>query len=116
MTNKELLKPQQLYDYEIEAIMHQINYPDSMLWMQMGLGKTICTLTTIIERMRAGFVKKTLIFGPLRVIQAVWARESRKWEHTNHLRFSVIHGTKDKRERALFADADVYLINYAVCL
>lgn len=62
--------------------------------------------------MRAGQVKKTLIFGPLRVIQAVWAREARKWSHTKHLRFSVIHGPKEKRTRALFADADVYLINY----
>lgn len=57
-------------------------------------------------------MNKTLIFGPLRVIQAVWARESRKWSHTNHLRFSVIHGTKEKRGRALFAEADIYLINY----
>jgi SNF2 family DNA or RNA helicase len=78
----------------------------------MGLGKTPVTLTTIVDRMRAGQVQKTLIFGPLRVIQAVWARESRKWSHTKHLRFSVIHGTKEKRSRALFADADIYLINY----
>jgi len=110
--SKELLKPQQLYDYQRECVMHQIKHPDSMLWLQMGLGKTPITLTTIIERMSAGLVKKTLIFGPLRVIQAVWAREARKWEHTKHLRFSVIHGTREKRERALFADADIFLINY----
>ncbi len=109
---KELLKPQQLFDYQRECIMHQIQHPNSMLWLQMGLGKTPITLTTIIERMKAGLVNKTLIFGPLRVIQAVWAREARKWEHTKHLRFSVVHGTRDKRERALFADADIYLINY----
>ena len=109
---KELLKPQQLFDYQRECIMHQLNNPDSMLWLQMGLGKTPITLTTIIELMRAGHIKKTLIFGPLRVIQAVWAREARKWEHTQHLRFSVVHGGRDKRERALFADADIYLINY----
>ena len=109
---KELLKPQQLFDYQRECIMHQVNLSNSMLWLQMGLGKTPITLTTIVERMKAGLVKKTLIFGPLRVIQAVWAREARKWEHTKHLRFSVIHGVKDKRERALFADADIYLINY----
>lgn len=92
--------------------MHQLTHDDSMLWLGMGLGKTPVTLTTIIDRMRAGQVKKTLIFGPLRVIQAVWARESRKWEHTKHLRFSVVHGNKEKRTRALFADADIYLINY----
>jgi len=83
-----------------------------MLWLQMGLGKTPITLTTIVDRMRAGQVEKTLIFGPLRVIQAVWARESRKWTHTKHLRFSVIHGPREKRTRALFADADIYLCNY----
>lgn len=107
-----LLTPQQLFEYQRQCIMHQLTHDDSMLWLGMGLGKTPITLTTIVDRMRAGHVKKTLIFGPLRVIQAVWARESRKWEHTKHLRFSVVHGVKEKRSRALFADADVYLINY----
>tara|TARA_R110000744_G_scaffold380326_3_gene500762 strand:- start:35239 stop:36738 length:1500 start_codon:yes stop_codon:yes gene_type:complete len=109
---KQLLKPQQLHAYQRECVMHQLTHPDSMLWLQMGLGKTPITLTTIVDRMRAGQVKKTLIFGPLRVIQAVWAREAKKWEHTKHLRFSVLHGVKDKRTRALFADADIYLCNY----
>lgn len=109
---KQLLKPQQLHAYQRECVMHQLTHPDSMLWLQMGLGKTPITLTTIVDRMRSGQVKKTLIFGPLRVIQAVWAREAKKWEHTKHLRFSVLHGVKDKRTRALFADADIYLCNY----
>lgn len=92
--------------------MHQLQHSDSMLWLKMGLGKTPVTLTSIVDRMRAGQVQKTLIFGPLRVIQAVWAREARKWSHTCHLRFSVLHGAKEKRARALFADADIYLCNY----
>lgn len=108
----DLLTPQQLHEYQRVCILHQLEHDDTMLWLGTGLGKTPVTLTTIVDRMRAGLVQKTLIFGPLRVIQAVWARESRKWTHTNHLRFSVIHGTKEKRARALFADADIYLINY----
>lgn len=107
-----LLTPFHLHDYQKECVMHQLSNDDSMLWLQMGLGKTPVTLTTIVDRMKAGQVKKTLIFGPLRVIQAVWERESRKWVHTSHLRFSVMHGTKDKRLRALFADADIFLCNY----
>ena len=107
-----LLKPQQLHEYQRECVMHQLQHDDSMLWLQMGLGKSIVTLTTIVDRMRAGQVQKTLILGPLRVIQAVWGRECRKWEHTQHLRTSVIHGNKDKRTRALFTDADIYLTNY----
>lgn len=108
----QLLTPQQLHDYQREAILHQLHHKDSMLWLGMGLGKTICTLTTIVDRMRAGQIQKTLIFGPLRVIQSVWSKEASKWSHTKHLRFSVLHGAKDVRTRALFADADVYLCNY----
>lgn len=107
-----LLTPHQLHEYQKECVLHQLEYPDSMLWLQMGLGKTAITLTTIVDRMRAGQVKKVLIFGPLRVIQAVWEREARKWTHTRHLRFSVLHGAKEKRTRALFADADIFLCNY----
>jgi SNF2 family DNA or RNA helicase len=107
-----LLQPQQLHDYQKQCVMHMLQHDDSMLWLGMGLGKTPVTLTTVVDRMRAGQVQKTLVFGPLRVIQAVWAREARKWSHTKHLRFSVVHGTKEKRSRALFADADIYLINY----
>jgi SNF2 family DNA or RNA helicase len=108
----DLLSPKQLHDYQKTAIIHQLTHPDSMLWLGMGLGKTVITETTIVDRMRAGLVRKTLIFGPLRVIQAVWAREARKWEHTKHLRFSVIHGDPEKRLRAMFNDADIYLCNY----
>lgn len=110
--NKPLLNPHQLHDYQRQCVLHQLYHDDSMLWLQMGLGKTPITLTSIVDRMRAGQVQKTLIFGPLRVIQAVWAREARKWSHTNHLRFSIIHGGKEKRGRALFANADIYLTNY----
>lgn len=108
----DLLTPQQLHDYQKQCVLHQLAHDDSMLWLGMGLGKTPVTLTTIVDRMRAGLVQKVLIFGPLRVIQAVWSRESRKWSHTKHLRFSIIHGTRQKRLRALFANADIYLINY----
>lgn len=107
-----MLEPSQLHEYQKEAILHQLKCADSMLWLQCGLGKTVITLTTIVDRMRAGQVQKTLIFGPLRVVHSVWAREARGWSHAKHLRFSVIHGTKEKRLRALFADADVFLINY----
>lgn len=109
---KPMLTPQHLHEYQKQAILHQLQHDYSMLWLGMGLGKSICTLTTIVDRMRAGQVKKTLIFGPLRVIQGVWAREARKWSHTSHLRFSVMHGSPEKRLRAMFADADVFLCNY----
>jgi len=107
-----LLTPQHFHDYQREITMHQLTHPDSMVFAGMGLGKTVCTLTTIVDRMRAGQMQKTLIFAPLRVVQGVWAREARKWTHTKHLRFSVVHGKPVHRTKALFADADIFLINY----
>ena len=86
--------------------------PNAMLWLQMGLGKTVIALTTIVDLMRASKVRKTVIFGPLRVINTVWTKEAEKWEHTKHLTFSTLTGSPDKRKRALFRQADIYLINY----
>lgn len=107
-----MLTPANLHDYQKECVLHCWYNPDSMMWLQVGLGKTIISLTNITDRMAAGQVKKTLILGPLRVIQSVWEREAKKWSHTKHLKFSVMHGTKQKRLKALFEHADVYLINY----
>lgn len=107
-----MLKPSQLHDYQRECVLHLLYNPDAMLWLQMGLGKTAVTLTALVERMRSGQIQKILIFGPLRVIQSVWSTECRKWEHTRHLRCAIMHGTKQKRLRELFSNADIYLINY----
>lgn len=107
-----MLNRDNLHDYQKECVTHINENPDSMLWLQMGLGKTISSLTALIDRMGRGEVKKTLIFGPLRVIQSVWAKECLNWEHTKHLRCSVMHGNKKKRLTRLFREADIYLINY----
>lgn len=106
------LTPQQLHHYQKEAVLSCLYQDEAMLWLQMGLGKTAITLTAIVDRMRAGQVKKVLVLGPLRVVQSVWAKEARKWTHTDHLRFSKILGSKESRQRGLFAEADIYLCNY----
>jgi SNF2 family DNA or RNA helicase len=83
-----------------------------MLWLDMGLGKTIITLTSIAHLIKSGFLRGVIIVAPIRVVRLVWRQEAVKWEHTKHLRFSVIAGDKDQRTRALLRPADVYLINY----
>lgn len=108
----ELLTPANLHPYQREAELHCLYSDEAMLWLQMGLGKTIIALSAITDRMRAGQVRKTLIFGPLRVVSSVWQREARKWTHTKDLRFAFLLGNKEGRRRALFAEADIYLCNY----
>lgn len=108
-----MYSPEQLHDYQKVAIYQQYHNPDSMLWLDMGLGKTVITLTTIDYRMRQNEISKALIFGPLRVIHTIWENEARKWEHLKHLRFQIIHGSESKREQRLFNDnVDIHLINY----
>ena len=83
-----------------------------MLWVSMGLGKTVITLTSLAHLINTGFLRGAIIVAPIRVIRLVWKQEAAKWEHTKHLRFSMVTGTKDQRTRALLRPADIYLINY----
>lgn len=107
-----LLKPEQLHEYQKKAVNFQCTIPNTAIWMEMGLGKTATTLTSIVHLLNTGFVSGVLIVAPIRVVRLVWRQEAEKWSHTKHLKFSVVAGTKDQRTRALLRKADVYLINY----
>lgn len=98
--------------YQRKALDFTMHHAQSMLWLDMGLGKTAVSLTTIAERQSLVQVYAALVVAPLRVIQTVWRQEARQWEHTRHLRFSMIHGAPDIRERAYHLPADIYLVNY----
>lgn len=107
-----MLTPDLLHGYQQKAVNFQCTHPNSMLWLDMGLGKTVITLTTLAHLIRTQFLRGVIIVAPIRVIRLVWRQEAVKWEHTKHLRFSMITGTKDQRTRALLRPADVYMINY----
>ncbi len=107
-----MLTPNLLHDYQKRAVNHQCTRPHSMLWLDMGLGKTIVTLTSIAHLINTGFLRAVVIVAPIRVIRLVWRQEALKWEHTKHLRFSMMTGTRDQRTRALLRPADIWLINY----
>jgi SNF2 family DNA or RNA helicase len=106
-----MLSRSDLHHYQERAIQFIKDKQRCMLLLDMGLGKTITTLTTLSDLHDGLAVKKTLIIAPLRVANSVWAQESRKWQHTQHLRVSVVTGSERKRISALQYDADVYVIN-----
>ena len=107
-----MLTPDLLHDYQKTAVNVQCTLPHSALWLDMGLGKTVITLTSISHLLGTGFLRGVIIVAPIRVIRLVWRQEALKWGHTKDLTFSVVAGTRDQRTRALLRDADVYLINY----
>lgn len=109
---ENMLTPSNLFDYQKKAINFQCSHPNSMLWLDMGLGKSIVTLTSISHLLKTGFLKGVVIVAPIRVIRLVWRKEALKWAHTNHLTFSMVTGTRDQRSRAIMRKSDIYLINY----
>lgn len=107
-----MLTPDLLHGYQQKAVNFQCTHPNSMLWLDMGLGKTVITLTSVAHLVRTSFLRGVIIVAPIRVIRLVWRQEAAKWEHTKHLKFSMVTGTKDQRTRALLRPADIYMINY----
>ncbi|MFC3802824.1 SNF2-related protein [Cohnella sp. GCM10012308] len=82
------------------------------LWLEMGLGKTVSTLTAIDLLLNDYFdAERVLVIAPLRVAEDTWAREVQKWDHLKHLRISKILGDAETRRRALKEQADIWVIN-----
>jgi SNF2 family DNA or RNA helicase len=101
-----------MFPYQQKAITFQSSHPATAMWMDMGLGKTVVTLSSINYFINSGALKAVIVVAPIRVCRLVWRQEARKWTHTAGLRFSMMVGDKDQRTRALLQEADVYLINY----
>lgn len=82
------------------------------LLLDMGLGKTVITLTAVNELIYGRFeVGKVLVIAPKKVAESTWSTEAQKWDHLQHLRITKIIGTVQQRIRALNTPADVYVIN-----
>ena len=107
-----MLSIDNLHPYQHRAVSHIITKPKSALFLDMGLGKTISTLTAIEDLVYNSFdVGKVLIVAPLRVCNTVWEQEARKWEHTKSLSFANLSGGKANMIKGLQRSADIYLIN-----
>ena len=100
------------HKYQLTAINHVINVPKCGLFLDMGLGKTVSTLTAIKELKYNRFqVNKVLIIAPKKVSEGTWSKEKDKWNHTKDFRVSLVLGSQQKRIKALSVNADLYIIN-----
>lgn len=100
--------PHEYQDYATKFIeKHEV----SALLLDMGLGKTVSTLTAINNLIRRGMVKKVLVIAPLRVAGYTWPEEIKKWEHLERLQYSLVLGTATQRRKALGIKADIYITN-----
>ena len=99
------------HDYQTRAIDKVIKQTHVGLFLDMGLGKTVITLTAINRLMYEDFdIARVLVIAPKRVAEDTWTREYAKWDHLGHLRISRVLGTAAQRSKALKADCDIYVI------
>lgn len=100
------------HSYQRYCINRVLNTPALGLLLDMGLGKTVITLTAVMDLKYNRFaVNKILVIAPKKVAESTWAREKDKWDHLQLLRISTVLGTLTKRVKALNTPADIYVIN-----
>jgi SNF2 family DNA or RNA helicase len=100
------------HDYQAFAIEYIETHPAAAVLLDMGLGKTVITLTAIANLLFDSFqAHRVLVIAPLRVARDTWPAEIQKWDHLKMLTWSVIIGTQQERMAALRKQADIYLIN-----
>ena len=99
------------HKYQTEAIRKIECEKAAGLFLDMGLGKTVITLTAISDLIALDEVRKVLVIAPLQTAINTWSTEAEKWDHTRGLRISLVVGSAAKRKKALKADADIYVLN-----
>lgn len=98
--------------YQRYCINRLLAEPAAGLFLDMGLGKTIITLTAINDLKFNRFaISKVLVIAPKKVAEGTWSKEAAKWEHLKLLRVIPVLGTQTKRIKALNTPSDIYVIN-----
>ncbi len=102
----------QPHDYQAYATQFIIDHPEAAVFLQMGLGKSVITLTAIRDLILNFFdVSRVLVIAPLRVARDTWPAELAKWDHLHDLTYSVAVGDEQTRITALKQDTQIHIIN-----
>lgn len=100
------------HPYQQRMQEHILQHPFCGVWAEMGLGKTVVTLTALHYLLATLEINKVLVVAPMRVVQTVWPAEIAKWDHLRGLECTILRGTPQQRKRKLASDAPIHLINY----
>ncbi len=106
-----MLSRSDLHEYQVRGVEFIKQRKRCALWLDMGLGKSVTTLTAVSDLLDSFQVRRALVIAPLRVANSVWRQEAGNWQHLKHLSVNVATGSERARLKALQSDADVYVIN-----
>ena len=100
------------HEYQTYASQFIDEHPVSAIFLDMGLGKTVLTLTSIFDLLYDYFlVSRVLVIAPLRVARDTWPEEIQKWDHLHLLSYAVAVGSEKQRKEAIRQNADITIIN-----
>ena len=100
------------HDYQRYATDFILTHPEAAVLLDMGLGKSVISLTAIWELCLNRFeIGRVLVIAPLRVARDTWPAEIQKWDHLRGLTYSVVVGTEKERRAALMRSASIFIIN-----
>jgi SNF2 family DNA or RNA helicase len=100
------------HEYQSYCFNRIIDTKKVGLYIDMGLGKTVTTLSAVKDlKYNRLLVRKILVIAPKKVAESTWSKEKDKWDHTKMLRVSKVLGSTAKRIQALNTPADLYIIN-----
>lgn len=100
-----------LHPYQRQAVEFILERKRCALFLDLGLGKTVSSLTALSDMLDGFMAHRALVIAPLRVANSVWRQEAANWEHTAHLDVAVCTGTPAQRLAALARGADITVIN-----
>lgn len=101
-----------LHEYQNHAVEFLKHVPFCALWIDMGLGKSVSSLTGLVDMFNEFEIGKVLIIAPKRVSIDTWPEQIEQWEHTKHLTYTVLAGLPPKqREAALIDGSDIHILN-----
>jgi SNF2 family DNA or RNA helicase len=98
--------------YQTDVTNQIIDHSKYMVVLDMGLGKTVSTLTAINELMNDSFeIRRTLIIAPLKVADLTWPEEMKKWDHLKYISYSMLTGDLGSRIDSLKMNSQIFIIN-----
>lgn len=100
----------QPYEYQRTAEQWILDNPYCGLFLDMGLGKTVLTLTALQRMIDYCEIDRALVVAPKKVAETTWTTEAMKWDHLKTLKVAKVMGTEKKRKLALAESADIYVI------
>lgn len=95
----------ELHPYQAECVKHLKENPYSALFIDVGLGKSIISLTLIADMLNEGWTGRALVIAPLRVARSTWPEEIAEWKQAAGIDYTLIRAEdSDDDIRAIYKE------------